>query len=70
MEVIGPGREPAVVILLDGHVIKLPSKYLFIPIDWDALSLGQRSFLLQWTMVSSEPIISQIAENKRPDAQY
>lgn len=50
-EVIDLKVEPAIVILQNGqvaivillNVVHLPSKYLFIPVAWTVLSLGQRS---------------------------
>lgn len=29
----GPSREPTIVVLLNKHVVKLPTKYAFVPID-------------------------------------
>lgn len=29
-------------VLINGHVIKLPSKHLFVPIHWYLLGLGHR----------------------------
>lgn len=55
MEVIDPKRESIDVILLNGHVIRLPSKYFCIcpPIDIE-VTLGQRSNLLYWVVVNEE----------------
>lgn len=32
-ELIGPSREPTTIVLLNGHTVKLPCKYLFTPIE-------------------------------------
>lgn len=55
VEIIGPGGEAIADVFQNGDVAKLPSKYLHLcPQTQAALSLGQRCFLLQWVMVSSE----------------
>lgn len=64
--------DPAIVILLNDHAVKLPSKYLCLyPKTWTALNFGQRRFFLQWTAVNSTKrhITGQITENKRLSSQ-
>lgn len=44
--------EIAIVNLLNGHTVKLPSKYLWLrPACSAALNLGQKTFFLQWVVV-------------------
>lgn len=44
---IGPRKELIDAILLNGHVIKLPSKLGFIFVNLCYSDFGQRSFLLE-----------------------
>lgn len=39
-------REPFNFFLLNAHILKLPSKYIFIPIDYCCSQPGLRKFLL------------------------
>lgn len=55
MKAISPKVEALDIILLNGHVGKLPSKYLcFYPWIFDALNLGQRGLLFPWVMINAE----------------
>lgn len=74
------GRNLTTVILLYGHVVKLPSEhvciyiYIYIPIYiytymcmyiYAALNFGQKRFFVQWSIVNSETHNSaQSAEKK------
>lgn len=55
MEAIGPRKGPTVAIFLNGHVVKLPAKYLRLyPQPGAVPSLSQRRFLLQWGALPAE----------------
>ena len=45
-EVIGPREESICVILLNGHVVTLPSKYLFIAVDMYCSQLWLKNLLI------------------------
>lgn len=52
-EVICPRTEAATVVVLNGHVVKLPSKYLWLsPQISAALNSDQRSFSFQWAVIN------------------
>lgn len=54
-EVTGPKGKPITAVLLSGHVVNLPSKYLRLyPQIRAAFNPGQRSFSLLWSATSTE----------------
>lgn len=63
-EVIGPREEPTSVVLLNEHVVKLPSKDSRLRAQISSLGFGQKHLLLQWTMINTETDNWPSAENK------
>ena len=50
MKIMDSRIESAIVTLYSGLVVKLPSKYLCLPLEnCGVLSFGQGRFFLQWT---------------------
>lgn len=50
-----PEEQPIIIALLNGHVVKLASKYFCAsPYICSALNIGKRSFLLQGAAVHAE----------------
>lgn len=67
-EIIGSRIELIVIILVNCHIVKLPSRYLYSQ-DQAVLRLDQKSFFQQWTGVSREIKNRSSAETKRLGAQ-
>lgn len=56
---------PSIVILLNGHSLKLPSELLCLCLQtWGAFNLIHRNFFLWWVTVSGEMCTGQCAGNK------
>lgn len=63
MEAISSSGEPIDAVVLNIHIVRLPSKYIHLsPQMRAALNTGQRNFLFQWLIQRLRT--DQNAENK------